>query len=177
MTTNPDPTCTSVPPAVPLPVPVDETTASPTAPVGTGPGLPAQFTQLHRELDDARYDTTRLRQRLRAAEDAHRADIAAIGQALIAEADERDWCTEYDDFVERLNEKLNVELAIRMKAWEVIVPMLVRVRVAEARTPDEAVDRAGEIAVDLESWLRRDDAVITAYIGSHHDFEANQADD
>lgn len=43
---------------------------------------------------------------------AHYADIAAIGAALDAEAEARDWCDEYRDFVVALNARLRVPLPV-----------------------------------------------------------------
>jgi len=181
-TTLPDTTPTSPPPPVPLPpvpLPVPDSTGTTTVAVNVpapGPDLQAQIARLRRDLDDARSQANRFQERLRTAQDAHRADIAAIGEALITEADERGWCTEYDEFIERLNDSLNVDLPARLRTWQVIVPLRVTVRV-EARTDDEAVDRAREIADDLESCLRRNDQVVTADTDSYHSFEASQADD
>lgn len=49
----------------------------------------------------------------------HERDIARIGEALIQEAEDRDWCSAYDDFVEELNRSLTIELKTREKEYEV----------------------------------------------------------
>lgn len=49
----------------------------------------------------------------------HERDIRIIGEALIQEAEDRDWCSAYDDFVEELNRSLTIELKTREKEYEV----------------------------------------------------------
>ena len=49
----------------------------------------------------------------------HERDITLIGEALLSQADDRNWCSEYDDFIEELNESLTVELKMREKEYEV----------------------------------------------------------
>jgi hypothetical protein len=51
--------------------------------------------------------------------ESHERDIELIGAALITEAEDRDWCSAYDDFVEELNNKLSVELKTREHEYEV----------------------------------------------------------
>ncbi len=50
---------------------------------------------------------------------SHEQDIDRIGTALLKEAEDRDWCSAYDDFVEELNRSLNVELKTREHEYEV----------------------------------------------------------
>lgn len=47
--------------------------------------------------------------------------IRMIGEALREEAEERDWCSEYDEFVKKLNERLpnGVELPTRQREFRV----------------------------------------------------------
>lgn len=51
----------------------------------------------------------------------HNLDITRIGEALIQEAEDRDWCSAYDDFIEELNRSLTIELKTREKEYEVEV--------------------------------------------------------
>lgn len=49
----------------------------------------------------------------------HERDIELISEALLGQANDRDWCSEFDDFVENLNKSLSVELKKREKEYEV----------------------------------------------------------
>ena len=58
----------------------------------------------------------------------HESDIATIGARLIAEANDRDWCSVYDAVVEDLNENLTIELPAREIDLEIWVTYSVRFR-------------------------------------------------
>lgn len=45
--------------------------------------------------------------------DAHKADIETLGRLLLAEAQEREWCAEYDEFLRVVNGRLTVKLPVR----------------------------------------------------------------
>lgn len=47
-----------------------------------------------------------------ASREAHRADVAKISEVLIEEADDRDWCEEYDSIIA---EQINPHLSVKMK--------------------------------------------------------------
>jgi hypothetical protein len=49
----------------------------------------------------------------------HERDIELIGNALLKEAHDRDWCSAYDEFITDLNKELSVELKTREKEYEV----------------------------------------------------------
>lgn len=49
----------------------------------------------------------------------HERDIRIIGEALIEEAEERDWCSQFDDFIEKVNNELSVELPLRQHEYDV----------------------------------------------------------
>jgi hypothetical protein len=49
----------------------------------------------------------------------HERDIELIGNALILQAEDRDWCSQYDEFITDLNKELSVELKIREKEYQV----------------------------------------------------------
>lgn len=83
-----------------------------------------------RELEES------LRQALR----HHADDIAVIGERLLSEARDRDWCSEYDDVVRHLNRSLHVELPIREEEYEVEVVDTYMVQVVH------------RITVMAESW-------------------------
>jgi hypothetical protein len=53
------------------------------------------------------------------ARNHHADDISAIGTALMQEAEERDWCSVYDNFVKDLNSRLHVELDTRVQDYDI----------------------------------------------------------
>ncbi|WP_125810685.1 hypothetical protein [Actinoplanes sp. ATCC 53533] len=105
-------------------------------------GLSTAARNMQRELDAAN-------ERHEQSVSQHRADIAAIGERLLEEAQERRWCSAYDTVVDQLNNQLTVELPVRELDYEVEVNVRVTVRVA-ARGEDDAEDRAGEIIRMIE---------------------------
>lgn len=77
------------------------------------------------------------------AREHHEKDIAIIGEALIAEADDRGWCDIYDGFVKNLNDKLYFELPTREKAYVVTHTFEVVVKInVTAIDEDEAKEKA-----------------------------------
>lgn len=109
---------------------------------------------LHEELASARAEVEELReskyQALREAHEnarqrrqQHEADIARIGEALMSEADEREWCDTYDEFVEDLNKSLTVALPLREVEFEVTMDVTVRItKTVTAATEDAAYTEA-----------------------------------
>ncbi len=79
----------------------------------------------------------------------HRSDIAAIGEHLLAEADDRGWCADYDTAVAGLNKLLTVALPTRERDYEVEIEVRVTVRVS-AHGEQDAVDRAGAVIRQIE---------------------------
>lgn len=77
----------------------------------------------------------------------HQSDIKIIGDALIAEADSRGWCDDYDKFVEKLNGKLFVTLEERDHEYEVSATFLLKV---STRIQARSIDDANEQAANLE---------------------------
>jgi capsid protein len=51
--------------------------------------------------------------------DSHIQDIKLISDALMEQAEDRDWCDQYDNFIEELNTRLSIELEERTKEYEV----------------------------------------------------------
>lgn len=94
------------------------------------------------------------KQRVIEASEAHYADIKLIGDALIAEANDRGWCSVYDSFVDDLNKQLTISLPSREREFFVTQTYrLTRTRTIFATTTEDAGSRA-EIAFhvsDLES--------------------------
>lgn len=60
-----------------------------------------------------------LTHRLGLARRHHQEDITLIGEKLMYEAEQRDWCSEYDDVVEGLNNSLHIELPTRSRDVDV----------------------------------------------------------
>ena len=73
--------------------------------------------------------------RLQRARDEHAADITLIGETLMEEAERRQWCSEYDQVVEQLNRRLNIELERRITSYDVTYTVRITV---EARDEDDA---------------------------------------
>jgi hypothetical protein len=88
----------------------------------------------------------------------HRNDIKMIGDALIKEADERDWCDIYDKFVSNLNGKLCIDLEEREHEYVVSATYLLKVSTTiKARDIDDANDKAAELELgDFEVSIRGD---------------------
>lgn len=86
----------------------------------------------------------------------HRKDIARIGAALTEKAAKHDWCAEYDEAIDELNEDLRYELPVREFEYEVEVPVTVTIQVARtltvmARNEEEARENANELVGELDA--------------------------
>lgn len=81
----------------------------------------ATITEASQEKDNV---IAGLRTQLDQARQAHRQDIATIGDAIWTEADNRDWCDEVTEFVEGVNESLDVKLRIPSKDYKVSVKVV-----------------------------------------------------
>lgn len=62
-----------------------------------------------------------LRKLLSESKANHQKDIETIGNALIEEAEQRDFCSDYDNFIDELNEKLTIDLPVRKKTFQVTI--------------------------------------------------------
>jgi hypothetical protein len=91
------------------------------------------------------------------AKSHHHSDIALISEKLNEIADEKSFCSEYDDFVEELNEKLHINLKPRTKEYEVTI-RVTRTQtqditvVVECAYEEDAAEQAFEL--DWESEVR-----------------------
>lgn len=75
----------------------------------------------------------------------HHQDVQQIGERINAEAADRNWCSDYDEIVDELNQKLHVSLPERTENFEVTVDLRYRVTVeVEAKNGDDAVDKVNE---------------------------------
>ncbi|MEU4244289.1 hypothetical protein [Actinoplanes sp. NPDC026619] len=132
--------------------------------------------QLRTELAAAREQAELLRQRaesarLRAvtAEQRHHDDIALIGEKLIAEADDRDWCEVYDEFVDKLNINLHIELPLRERDYTVTTMVELRLDVT-ATSEEHARDLAEDLVRQAEQRIDAMDS-ITAYPQESHRYD------
>ena len=123
--------------------------------------------ELHAQLAQALANVETERQRTAAAHQQHRDDIALIGDRLIREADDRDFCTEYDTVVDELNCSLRVELPLREHDFTVTTTIELRLSIT-AFSQDDAIEKARELIDRAESRL---DAMndITAYPQGDYD--------
>ena len=80
-------------------------------------------------------------------------DIELLGQMLLEEAETRQWCEEYDTFIDRFNEKSKVAtIEPRSNDYEVEVTYEITIRVTNsvitaARNEDEAMDNVREMGI------------------------------
>jgi hypothetical protein len=89
-------------------------------------------------------------QRITNLQHAHARDIKLIGETLIEEANKRQWCSEYDEFVSRLNGRLTYDLPVREFEKEVILTYTVKVSFnVSATNDDDAVTAAQELAEEF----------------------------
>lgn len=76
----------------------------------------------------------------------HHANIEVISQHLLEEANARDWCADYDDFVERVNAHLvGVELTARTRLY--VVTQIITIRrnmMVSAKDSDQAEEMASD---------------------------------
>lgn len=78
---------------------------------------------------------------LRLSRERHQRDVTTIGDALMEEANNRDWCTQYDSFVSDLNESLHHELPTRSRTYNVEVTITISVNASDY---DDAREQATE---------------------------------
>lgn len=125
---------------------------------------------------------TELERELERAKQAHRDDIAAIGERLIAEARSHAWCSEYDDVINDLNDEISVELPPRNRDYTVRWTETYTVNVARSITvtePDEGSardtawnDYAGEMGrSDIASEIREGGANVDWNNDNREDIE------
>lgn len=107
--------------------------------------------QLNQDLDKSRSN--------------HRGDISKIGTRILQEADDRDWCDEFDDIISDLNENLTVPLQRRTRTYK--VSFFVRSEVSLSGTVEITAanaDQAGRLLDenpydyigDLDDYIRDD---------------------
>jgi hypothetical protein len=92
----------------------------------------------------------------------HREDIVLIGNALIKEAVDREWCSEYDDFVDELNKHLHESLPIRTRWYDVEVEFT-EIRTQRTVIQVEATSEAAALAEAQELGDDDPDCYINDY--------------
>jgi len=102
-------------------------------------------------------EAARLRSSYEEAKQLHRRDIALIGDALIAEAEARGWCDDYDRFVDRLNGQLRYQLPTRTREYKVTATYTITVSTIVEATSEEDAKSAAEDEFSCE--LNRSDYV------------------
>jgi hypothetical protein len=92
-----------------------------------------------------------LRRELDLRSNSHYNDIKLIGEQLLHEAEVRDWCSEYDQTIDRLNGVLSVTLPIREKNYEVDVVITHRTTVSVTARDEESAEHLA-----LDTWNNND---------------------
>ncbi len=115
----------------------------------------SELSELRRDLNEATNRTTLMR-----------GDLEKVGAALLAEAVRRDWCDEYDTFIDRVNEDLrsSFRLSARPTLWAVEQSYTVTIRwQVEANNEEAAADQARR---DY-NLIREGDAFVTDALEHH----------
>ena len=120
------------------------------------------YSEFVQELKDALIATTTDRNYWQTAANNsrgnHKDDVRKISEALIAEADARGWCDDYDKFVSALNGRLIFSLEEREHEYEVSATYLLKVSTTiKARNIDDANDQAADLDLgDYNCSIRGD---------------------
>lgn len=99
--------------------------------------------ELKKQLDESLTRNSTLLNNYNDAVSKHRADIAKIAEYLHEEAESRNWCDEYDEFLAAVNKRLVFPLPEFEREWDVSATITITgtVRVS-ALSADEAEDTA-----------------------------------
>jgi hypothetical protein len=120
------------------------------------------YSEFVQELKDALIATTTDRNYWQTAANNsrgnHKDDVRKISEALMAEAETRGWCDDYDKFVSGLNSRLVVSLEEREHEYEVSATFLLKVSTTiKARNIDDANDQAADLDLgDYNCSIRGD---------------------
>lgn len=117
---------------------------------------------LRQLLDTQSFQLASVRESLRESRNRHVADIATIGEKLIGEANDRDWCEEYDTIVEELNGDLHITLPVREREFTVEVSVVLTITV-NAKDEADAREKAGQIADEVEASCDEHEGVVSAF--------------
>jgi hypothetical protein len=102
----------------------------------------------------------------------HLSDVNTIGLALIEVAEDKEWCSEYDEFIEELNGNLSVELPTRKRNFDVTIKvsrevytyLTVQVEATSEEDAQELVEEdtytyLDELPRDIGDWEERDEDI------------------
>ena len=141
--------------------------------------LITKLINLHRELDDARRNNIGLSNMLDASRTNHAEDIALIGERLIEESDERNWCEEFDEIIDDINVRLHADLPIRRKEFEVRVNYSVYASSSVTVTARNEDDAVASVRDNFDSYIDVMEGIqdSISYGGGLNidDFEADEA--
>ena len=119
-----------------------------------GPVPADEYDELVAKLAEMTQHRDTLARRATEARANHVGDIGVIGKALRDEADERDWCDDYDNFVQEVNKHLHVELPVREHDYVVTATFSVTLRyTVSAQSEDDAREMGEGQGMDI---LRHD---------------------
>jgi hypothetical protein len=108
-----------------------------------------EIERLNKLVDELRDRNAFYREDAAKAHRQHHEDLALIGERLITESVERDWCGEYDSIVDDLNGSLHGELPLRYQEMVMVFEVRVPVRVRPGDEDDAISDARQEIeAID-----------------------------
>lgn len=109
----------------------------------------AELSQMRRDIDAAL-----------SRNQMYQDDLVTIGAALLAEAERRDWCEEYDTFIARVNENLrsSYRLSARQTLWMVEQSYTVTLRWQVEADNEEA---AGDVARRNYNQIREAEVFVT----------------
>lgn len=139
-------------------------------------GATAEFVAELRTRIEALTDSVAvLREQLLTSRDKHRADIATIGAKLTEEANDRRWCSDFDEIVDSLNSDLFVTLPTREKEYQVTVMVRMEITVS-AKDEDDAISKARDVASEAESTVDQTDGLVSNWDDSYS-YEVECTDD
>jgi len=111
--------------------------------------VPDQITQYQQQVQSFQSRIATLEQEARERRVQHERDILIVGDRLNQEAEDRDWCEDYDDIVDALNARLTVKLPLRDRTETYTVTIratmtatLTYSHEVEASNADDAQDEA-----------------------------------
>lgn len=113
------------------------------------------FAELVATKAKAEAEAERLAQELQVSRERHASDIETISDGMIAEANRRDWCEDYDRIVERFNESLNVPMTHRQTTQDYDVTMTVSVTVTYSGNHRNEDDAADVVQTQIQNFLSR----------------------
>ena len=90
---------------------------------------------------------------LNEARSRHASDIEYLSEQLMEEATNRNWCSDYDRFVTRVNERLLHELQPRERQYEIEATFVVTARTTIMATSyDDAQEQASSLDYDFRGY-------------------------